>query len=515
MPLSYRNILNVNQLTEAITTGNWSNVLKKGSTNSAKYIKGYADDTAIESLANSLNINKGLFKQIFGAEDKELDAYDPNHIGDAKGEEFWFNEENEKIDGKAVQLEYDEDTNTFKRGFLSNPELGGYGQTDFWYEDPFIPKFELFFHDETPFFNGTTTTLGTESSPSNCLYNFIQKYEQADPTYSQRFQLWVEFKRVFFKIFEKELKSGNNRNRLNKAYYISKIQGLENLNKKMINYGEDKISITMNEDVSMVAWYLSELYNNIVYSYKNQRYMFPENAIRFDMTIIINEMRNFQKPESNNYSSPDAPGNKDYLINKDIKNIISKKSEIVYTLHDCTFDFFSSKNYKNEMEIGGYGTVSNTTPETLTFDIIYKSVTRESTFPLLTNSLPINAWGDILHGTSEKQNYFNALDSIKEDKKPEKKGYLNNLLSKAKQTVTNQGLNYLDNLETKLREVRGSAVNSLLSQFRDKTNLNKIEPDNVYEKNFNDRTNLGNLASQIGGDLLNNLEDTVKSAANF
>ncbi len=49
----------------------------------------------------------------------------------------------------------------------------------------------------------------------------------------------------------------------------------------MIKYNEDKITITMNEDVSMIAWYLSELYNNISYSYRNQRFMFPENLLRF------------------------------------------------------------------------------------------------------------------------------------------------------------------------------------------------------------------------------------------
>lgn len=519
MALSYRNILNENQIKEALTTGDWSNVLKKGSKNSAKYIKGYADDTAIESLSNSLNINRGLFKQIFGLEEKELDAYDPNHISDAKGEEFWFNNNKEKIDGKAVQLKYDENTNIFKRNLNNNSELGGYGQRDYWFEDPFIPKFELFFDDESPLFNGINTNFSPNNVASpNSLHDFIIKYHTIDNSYEQRFNLWVEFKRVFFKIFENELNnnsSNNNRTNLNKSYYINKIQGLNNLNKKMINYGEDKITITLNEDVSMIAWYLAELYNNIVYSYKNQRYMFPENAFRFDMTVKINELRNFQIPQSNNDDSPHVPVDRNYLLNKSIKNIISDKSEIIYSLHDCTFDFFQSRNHPDDLEIAGYNVSQNITPQTLSFDIYYKSVTRESSFPL-SNGLPLNAWGDdSLYESSEKKNYYDVLNDIKKNKKPEKKGYLNKLLSKGAQTITNQGLNYLDNLETKLREVRGSAVNGLLKQFREKTNLNKIEPDNVYSKDFNNRISLNNLAKQVGGGLLNDLEDTVRDAANF
>lgn len=510
MALSYRNLINEVELSQALTSGDFSKVIKKNNNNAAKYIKGYANDTAIEALANSLNINKGLFKQVFGLENKELDAYDPYHTTDAKREEFWYNDNNENLDGKIVQLQYDEDTNTFKRGLYSNSELGGYEQTDFWYEDPFIPTFELFFDDESPLFNGSD--FPSDRTAGNTLKNFIQKYGEIEG-YQERFALWSEFKNVFFKIFEKELKGDkNSRNKKNKAYYITKIQGLNNLNKKMIKYGEDKITVTMNEDVSMIAWYISELYNNIIYNYRNQRFMFPENAIRFNLTLKINEIRNFQIPESNNEPTEWFPVNKNYLNNKSIKNVISPKSEIIYTLHDCNFDFFESRNYNDELEKGGYGVASQRTPQTLSFDIYYKSVTRESTFPL-SNGIPLNNIN--LSEISEKQKYYNTLSYIKSNEKPEKKGYLNNLLSKAAQTVTNQGLNYLDNLESKLRDIRGNTVNSLLLQFRDLTKINKIEPDNVYKPNFNDRTSLENFGRSLGSSLLNDLEETVRNATNF
>ena len=508
MPLSYRNIINTGQLTDAITSGNLSNVFKSKTTSSAKYIKGYAQNSAVEALANSLNINKSLFKQAFGLEDKQLDAYDPYHTSDSKKEDFWFNDSETKIDGKSVQETYDEDTNTFKRGLYSQ---SSFRTSDFWYEDPFIPSFELFFDENSPFFD--------ESNSNNSLYYFIQNYALIDPAgYGDREALWSEFKNIFFKIFEKDLKDNSNRNIKNKAYYITKIEGLDNLNHKFIKYGEDKITITINEDVSMIAWYLSELYNNIIYSYKNQRYMFPENLIRFDMTIKINEMRNYQMPQSNNTSAPNVPVNPDYS-GKNIKNIISPKSQLVYTLHDCNFDFSESRNHSDSIEIGGYGISPQNTPQTLSFNIFYKSVTRYSTFPLIDNSYSISPWESTIPSVTpdegSKHNYYDNLDRMQSQATPTQKGYLNQLLGKAAQTVVNQGVNYMDNLEGKLREIRGSAVNDLLLQFNRATSINKIEPDNVYEPDFNNRTSVKNLGKQIASGLLNDLTNTARDAANF
>jgi hypothetical protein len=542
MALSYRNILNGNQILDILNSGNFTKdalnkSIKKKQTNAAKYIKGYAQDSAIESLANSLNINKGLFKQMFGLEDKKMDAYDPYHLSDSKPEEFWYlrriqDEEGrtnglrspqsgnyDKSDGKSIQKKYDDDTNTFKRSL--NSEFG-FRRQDFWYEDPFIPSFEIFIDDDSTFFKGSQFENDTDASKNSFKY-FIQNYSTIDPIdYNMRFNLWVEFKNVLFKIFERDLKQNSNRNEHNKAYYITKLTGLNNLNKKITTYGEDKISITLNEDIAMFAWYLSELYNNIVYNYRNQRFAIPENLLRFNMTIQINDIRNFQIPKSGNISSDRVPVDRNSIENKFVENRISPKSKIVYTLHDCNFNFFESRNYGDDIEIGGYGSPSFS-PQSLTFDIYYKSVTRYSEFPLISSSLQtdkqkstkISPWEKDIVTEGSKQAYYEDLDRIRYDSPPEKKGYLNKLLGKAAQTVANIGLDYLDSLETKLREVRGGAVNSLLEQFRNVTKINKIEPDNVYAPNFNSRTNVRNLARRVGSELQNEFEDAVRNAANF
>jgi hypothetical protein len=241
----------------------------------------------------------------------------------------------------------------------------------------------------------------------------------------------------------------------------------------------------MNEDISMVAWYISELYKNLVYSYKNQRFMFPENVIRFDMNIKINDMRNFQIPLNNNRSSETVPIDPSYIDNKQIKNILSPKSQIVYTLHDCTFNFFESKNYDDEMEIGGYGIAVANTPKTLSFDINYKSVTRYSNFPLIHSqyykakdgegSLKISPWENKLAEASIAEegtlhNYYDNIDRIKINTPLKDKG-------------NSKSASPADTGTDKLRDQRSSAVNGLVQQIN--SPKQKIEPDNVYATNFN------------------------------
>ena len=141
-------------------------------------------------MAKLVGLDSALFKQIFGIEDKQLDAYDPYHTSDAKAEDFWSKSSPYFFDGKEIQANYDEDTNTFKRNLYSE---FGFRQNDFWYEDPFIPSFELFFDENSPLFDNTNST--------NSLYNFIQKYLQIDPAgYGDRERLWWEFRNIFFKI---------------------------------------------------------------------------------------------------------------------------------------------------------------------------------------------------------------------------------------------------------------------------------------------------------------------------
>src|ERR1035437_5784130 len=137
------------------------NSINDTSTNSAKYIQGYSDQSALGQLTNStlgssLGLNPG-----------QTDAYDPNHISDAKPEEFWYNSDGTtKSFGRDIQQKYDSDTNTFKRSLNGTND-------DFYYEDPLIPSFELFFDNTSPLFVESTSS-GIISQ--NSLQNFTNLY---------------------------------------------------------------------------------------------------------------------------------------------------------------------------------------------------------------------------------------------------------------------------------------------------------------------------------------------------
>ncbi len=96
-----------------------------------------------------------------------------------------------------------------------------------------------------------------------------------------------------------------------------------------------------------------------------------------------------------------------------------------------------------------------------------------------------------------------------------KTNLLNDLFEKSKRTITSQGVNYLYNVENRISQLRGEIVNDLLDQFRKKTTINKIEPDNVYEPGFNNNIKLENVGKSMASSLLNDLENTIKQTGNF
>lgn len=517
MPLSYRNIISGNKIKDTLGSigsdefqKNANQILKK-QTIQPKYVKGYESESFWESVFGGQLGSKdnpeiqSRFGQLFDLENKELDPYDPYTTAGAKEEEFWKTPDGSKAVGRILYPILDEDTNTFRNVLFNQYQQNKFSDfSEEQYEDPLYLGFELFFDTDSPFFCGTNDPdLNSEANPSvNSIKHFFQKYQQIDDIY-WRYSLWTEFKSRLFSIFQMNT-SGSRRNKFDKPYYINKITGLNLLNKKITKYGEDKISIVLNEDVRMIAWYISELYNNLSYSYRNKRWMIPENLLRFDMHIKISDMRNFAMPFSEDGQ---------------VKYKLSPKSTIMFTLHDCSFNFVDSYNFTDEIVMAGLDAGKQPASD-LKFDIIYKSVTRWSDFPILNTidyEVTLNPWETDLHTLSYEQELFKSLQQIKTDNSIniEKKGYWNERLGSITQTVANAGMNYLDNLETRLREERGNFVENSLQSFREWTTINKIEPDNVYYPEFNNRLNLKNAGRQLASDLLNDLESQGRNIGNF
>ena len=203
MPASYRNLIDTNQLSDAIKGTGTGNIFRT-TTNEARYIKGY-DSKSLMDLVNDLGLNSDMFNQIFGIDNKKLDDYDPYHTGDAKKEEFEFNSDGEKTDAKEVQRNYDKDTYQYKRTLF---DKFGFGDLDFWYEDPIYLGFKIKIEEDTPLFHGYYKSTDNSDNDvldgdvrKNSLKSFIEKYGIDIPDIANRKDIWSEFSNVLFKIF--------------------------------------------------------------------------------------------------------------------------------------------------------------------------------------------------------------------------------------------------------------------------------------------------------------------------
>lgn len=125
-----------------------------------------------------------------------------------------------------------------------------------------------------------------------------------------------------------------------KTFYIKSVNNLENLinqttaihneKKQFTDYGKESenIQITMYEDTYLNAGYLAMLYNTLAYSKINGKQIIPENLLRFDISIVISEIRQFNKV----LSSLDSGINVTNIVNDNV-------SRYIYNLYDCQFNF--------------------------------------------------------------------------------------------------------------------------------------------------------------------------------
>ena len=224
---------------------------------------------------------------------------------------------------------------------------------DYYYEDPLLVSFDLFFDDQnSPLFNGEV---------DNFFDVYLNRVGKNALDVSR--ENYNRFKDMFFKIFNK---ISHQDKKSNKAWYVNSITGLDKLTAKISKYEEDKITITMSEDIAMLVNDMIDSYNNFAYNYRDQRYNLPDNLMRFKILIQFTDLRTMRL--LNHFETPQ------YLYDKATQ---------IYTLYDCNFNFFDSKNFTDEVSIGGYGVAANNTPATVKFDIIYKSIQKEFRTPLI------------------------------------------------------------------------------------------------------------------------------------
>jgi hypothetical protein len=466
--------------------------------------------------------------------------------------------------GKKIPYDYSD--NHIRKGMMytESDQLFRYSLNDknTFFEDPTYLGFNVKF-DKTnsPLwdFGGTPPKGNTTNSAAS----FIKKYIDI-PEVAKREKILSEFLGGLDKIF-----TGFHETSFKKSYYIESIKGLEKFTEKMIDYKKDRLTITLSEDVSLSSSYLAELYNNLLYSYRNQKYILPDNTLRFDLMIEITDIRIFN------------------ILNVSGSSINTNPPKMVYTLHDCNFDFFKSVPFGDEISVAGFSGVDKK-HSSLSFDIKYKSISKEFKSALISGSISLhNKLANLVnnkilnvsshfdsdikqHTVLKSQQKFSSSESIipktidgntisnatnslsatvknkqdstiqsiktKEDEQLQnakngakskvddilnskfaKKGtdklvneWLNGIGDKLKQTSLKELGAYEDKLIGRYNDIRGKLLDEMVRQVRVEKVLPRIYPDNVYSADF--RTlSLESFAKGLGSSLANDIQGSVVS----
>lgn len=236
-------------------------------------------------------------------------------------------------------------------------------------EDPTIFGFDMVILNGSPLFNELSTFL--DFADNNNIVDVASRRENYNDFINQFAK--------FFNVDDRNrgiFKEDNNFNSF-KTHYLHGISGLDKLihhtgmgyegGRQMVDFGKDKLTFSLAEDITINAGYLSALYRTLIYSKRNGRMLFPENLLRFDMAIIVSEIRNF-----NRVSNVVAKADKD--SSELIPVLNDNVSRYIFTLYDCQFNF-NKYSFKNDIKQGGESI--DGLSEGLTFDVYYKYVETE------------------------------------------------------------------------------------------------------------------------------------------
>ena len=371
-------------------------------------------------------------------------------------------------------------------GREGNIELGN--NNNLLLEDPTFLVFDINIDDSdgTPFFKYTKTTasdLNTETSfyESGPIIDFLNRYSVNDYEMRDVIPLYREFVEKFKLIFPCK----NDRNSGSKRHYINSISGLGILNKTIINYPEDKITIKMSEDITMLLQYISELYLNLTYSFASNRQLIPSNLLKFDMYITISDVRDFKDGMKSSGTG--------FFDGKYVDKLSENRSKFIYKLHDCELNFFNSKNHSAEITVGGFGEGASKTPSDMEVTINFKSSSRILSSALIDTSYLLDyRTKEILPGVTDLTNptqlhskggdnkghiyddlysqFNNDYKTQDEFAKTAKKTYLSGVDDSNTASIDDGTENYVSKLARQSLNQLKAAKSSLQMQLEEQTN---------------------------------------------
>ena len=261
--------------------------------------------------------------------------------------------------------------------------LKDFKSTTFEHNDPVMFGFDIIFNDITsPLLNGSIDV-------------FLDNYSMVDEIAARR-PVYEDFKNQFVKFFKtkatvrineellqvtrmrdkgtyvegrsgkdsipyyategKHDLDGDGRNR--KAYlnyYLKKIDGLDKLierntpdaKKYLQEYNKDIITLTFDEDLTLSFGALARLYKLLYWSKPGGKAMIPDNLLRFNCSIYISEVRNYNRVRKA------ISGNKQSLA--DLEVIKDNVSRYRYDLSECQF-YFDTVPHDTSVDMGSIKT---------------------------------------------------------------------------------------------------------------------------------------------------------------
>lgn len=229
-------------------------------------------------------------------------------------------------------------------------------------EDPVIFGFDIIINTQTsPLFSDSYETKITDF--------FTFGNAQQIKEIQARESVYNDFIEHFSKFFSRTDSSFRNI----KSFYLKSIDGMGELvnkataihheKKQFVQFGKESesIKITMYEDNYLNTGYLAMLYNTLAYSKINGKQIIPENLLRFDMSIVVSEIRKFNKVL---HAIEEGSDNIMNVVNDNI-------SRYKYNLYDCQFNF---EKMSHPDTLKNHETSAT---DEYTFNVYYKFVTLE------------------------------------------------------------------------------------------------------------------------------------------
>lgn len=416
----------------------------------------------------------------------------------------------DKRSGSRSNWMFDKQSNNFKKVLL------GYDNTKISksdnYEDPTYLIFDIQIDtDHSPLFSKFADDISA--------LNFMKNYSDSIPEILERLNIGItesndmlsEFQNQFLKLFQTTTpNSSDYPNNGSKQHYIESISGLDILNKKLINYPEDFITFTVSEDITMLLQYITELYNNLTYSYNTQRQLIPDNLLRFNLKIILSDFRNMKIETNKILSLMNSGSNIDaFETYEDQINVY--KSKMIYILHDCQLNFFESKSFGDGVTRGGFGSSKPSELSKNIFKINFKSVSKIMSPLFIDNSFII----DLREREKlERESYstiYEQLDigdniTITKDGTKKRK-----FMDKIKDSIKNEITEVRNIIVNQLKQEVGDLSSRVNDWIVDKTGISAIKL-NVYQDTPGQKlgkinVNITNYIDKEVGDFLGNNDE--------